>query len=157
MLKTCLFFVYLFGVYRPTGEFFTHMETLPLPSGEGLQILTYARHFWLFFSVPHLLWHGTSVYDGHFRGPGRNTHTYCWAFSSGAVNTCLFDLGLSRLGFEPPSACGANALTHYATAAVLNVYFILYLDERGWEGYITFGMLKMLAQIYFTIFDFDEF
>ena len=24
---------------------------------------------WGFFGVPHLLWHGTSVYDGHLRGP----------------------------------------------------------------------------------------
>ena len=24
---------------------------------------------WGFFSVPHLLWHGASVYDGHLRGP----------------------------------------------------------------------------------------
>ena len=27
-------------------------------------------------------------------------HTYCRAFSSGAVTTCFYDLGLSRLGFE---------------------------------------------------------
>ena len=30
----------------------------------------------------------------------RDTHTYCRAFSIGAVITCLYDLGLSRLGFE---------------------------------------------------------
>ena len=35
-------------------------------TGEGLQILTFARHSWPlssegFFSVPHLLWHGTSI------------------------------------------------------------------------------------------------
>ena len=24
---------------------------------------------WGFFCVPHLLWHGTSVYNGHLRGP----------------------------------------------------------------------------------------
>ena len=24
---------------------------------------------WRFFSVPHLLWHGPSVYNGHLRGP----------------------------------------------------------------------------------------
>ena len=29
-----------------------------------------------------------------------NTHTYGRAFSSGAVTTCVYDLGLSRLGFE---------------------------------------------------------
>ena len=30
----------------------------------------------------------------------RDTHTYCGAFSSGAVTTCFYDLGLSWLGFE---------------------------------------------------------
>ena len=34
----------------------------------GLQILTYARHSWS-FCVSHLQWHGTSVYNGHLRGP----------------------------------------------------------------------------------------
>ena len=38
---------------------------------------------WVFFSMPHLLWHGASVYNGHLREPV--THTYCRAFSSGAV------------------------------------------------------------------------
>ena len=38
-------------------------------AGEGLQILTYARHLWRFFSVLHLRWHGASVYNGHLRGP----------------------------------------------------------------------------------------
>ena len=36
------FFVCLLGVSRPTREFFTHMETTPLP----VQILTYPRHSW---------------------------------------------------------------------------------------------------------------
>ena len=30
----------------------------------------------------------------------RDTHTCCRAFGSGAVTTCFYDLGLSRLGFE---------------------------------------------------------
>ena len=33
-------------------------------AGEGLQISTYARHLW-----PHPLQHGSTVYDGHLRGP----------------------------------------------------------------------------------------
>ena len=37
--------VCLFGIYRPTREFFTHMETSPL-SVKGCKILTYARHSW---------------------------------------------------------------------------------------------------------------
>ena len=35
-------------------------------TGEGLQMLTYSRHF---FSVPHLLLHEASVSNGHLRGP----------------------------------------------------------------------------------------
>ena len=56
---------------------------------------------WGFFSVPHLLWHWASIYNGHLRGPV--THTYCRAFSSGAVTICFYDSGLSRLGFEHPT------------------------------------------------------
>ena len=33
---------------------------------------------WGFFSVPHLLWHRASVYNGHLRVSV--THTYCRAF-----------------------------------------------------------------------------
>ena len=44
-------------------------------------------------------------YDSYLRGP------CCRAFGSGAVTTCLYDLGLSRLGIEPRShACEAIAL-----------------------------------------------
>ena len=56
---------------------------------------------WGFFSVPYLLWHGASVYNGRLRVPV--TNTFCRAFSSGAVTTCLYDLGLSWLGFEHPT------------------------------------------------------
>ena len=55
-----------------------------------------------FLSAPHLLWHGASVYNGLASARTRDTHTYCRAFSSGAVATCFYDLGLSRLGFEHP-------------------------------------------------------
>ena len=64
----CLFWFCLFKVYRPTREFFTHMETI---TGDGLQILTYARHSWPLSSEDslQLLWRGASVYNGHLRGP----------------------------------------------------------------------------------------
>ena len=46
-------------------------------TGEGFQISTYmyARHSWSvstegsLISVPHLLWHRTSIYNGHLQGP----------------------------------------------------------------------------------------
>ena len=60
---------------------------------------------WGFFSVPHLLWHGASVYNGHLQGP---------------VTLSL-------------SGSGANALTHCATAAArqcleqTTLYDLMYL------------------------------
>ena len=49
-----------------------------------------------------------------------DTRTYCWAFSSGAVATWFYDLGLSRLGFEHRTCrLRGHALTHCATAATL--------------------------------------
>ena len=45
---------------------------------------------WGFFSVPHLLWHGTSIYmyNGHLRRP------VTLNFSTGAVMTCFNDFKL---------------------------------------------------------------
>ena len=55
-------------------------------AGEGLQILTYslaimAIEQWGFFSMPHLLWHGTSVYNGHLRGPVTHLLLSVWQWS----------------------------------------------------------------------------
>ena len=60
------------GVFRPNQEFFTHMETSPLPVKSckfWLCSALMAIEQWGFFSVPHLLWHGASVYNGLLRGP----------------------------------------------------------------------------------------
>ena len=48
---------------------------------------------WEFFSVLHLLLHGASVLKWSSLRT-RDTHTYCWAFSSGAATTSFYDLGL---------------------------------------------------------------
>ena len=37
------------------------------------------------------------------RGIHSDTHTFCRAFGSRAVDTCFYDLGLSRLEYEHPS------------------------------------------------------
>ena len=50
----CLF-VCSSRVYRPTREFFTHVETSP--DGEGLQILTCTRHSWSLSSEGSLACH----------------------------------------------------------------------------------------------------
>ena len=55
--------------------------------------------------MSHLLWHGSSVYNGHIRGPVSLT-----PIISCAVTTCR-DLDSNT----QPSACEANALTDCAT------------------------------------------
>ena len=85
-------------------------------TGDGLQILTYARHSWPLSSEVSLACH-TYCDTGHplimviSEDPW---HTYCRAFSSGAVLPVL----RLRDSNTKPSACGASTLTHCATAAV---------------------------------------
>ena len=57
----CLF------VFRPTRVFFSHMETSPLPVKDCKFLPMLGAVIVL--SVPQLLWHGASVYNGHLRGP----------------------------------------------------------------------------------------
>ena len=57
---------------------------------------------WGFLSVTHLLWHGASVYNGHLRGSTHDTHTYCRAFSIGAVTTCFLRLWSVVAGMRIP-------------------------------------------------------
>ena len=61
-------FVCLFGVFRPTGEFFTHLET---SSGCKFDLCSalMAIEQWGFHNVPHPLWHGSTVYNDHLRRP----------------------------------------------------------------------------------------
>ena len=64
---------------------------------------------WGFFNVPHLLWHGPTLYNGHLRGPVTLTPVAgVWQWS---CHTCFYDSGVSWPGIEPRSpACEANAL-----------------------------------------------
>ena len=73
---------------------------------------------WGFFSVPHLLWHGTSVNNGHLREPVTLTP----ASERLAVELSLpvFTTWVCR-GWDSNtqlSAYEANAFTHCATVAV---------------------------------------
>ena len=73
---------------------------------EGLQILTFDRHSWPLSSEGSLACRtncdaGIHLYWSYPRT--RDTHTFCRAFSSGAVTTCFYDLCLFRLGFEHPT------------------------------------------------------
>ena len=87
-------------------------------TGEG-----YAWHLWSLSSegslnsVPHLLLHGASAYNGHLRGPVTLTHIA----ERLAVELSL--PGLSWLGLEhQPSACGVNAPTHCCLTQCILVY-----------------------------------
>ena len=67
-------FVCLGGVYRPTREFFTHMETSPLPvKAANFDLCSWpslmAIEQWGFFNISHQLWHGPTLYTGLLRGP----------------------------------------------------------------------------------------
>ena len=60
--------------FSPTREFFTHLETLPLPA-KGCKFLTYHRHSWPLISEGSLTCHtycnlhGPSLYNGHLQRP----------------------------------------------------------------------------------------
>ena len=82
----------LLGVFRPTREFFTHIETSPLPV-KGCK-------YWTMLGM-----------KGHWavgvlkRDTGHQTTcimiiTCCRLFSSGAVTPCFNKFGLPRTGFE---------------------------------------------------------
>ena len=77
-----------------------------------------------FFSAPHLLWHGASVYNGHLQGPVTLTPVVGLAVDlSLPVFTTTVCCGWDSN--SRPSACRTNALNHCANAAVVtsrNVY-----------------------------------
>ena len=67
--------------------------------------------------MPHLLWHGASVYDGHLRGPvtlAPNAERLAVELSLPMLTTW------NCRGWDSntqPSVCGANDLTYCATTA----------------------------------------
>ena len=69
-----LFGFFLFGVFRPTRELFTHMRRHHDRVRAAFFLLILGTHGyssieqWGFFDVPHLLWRGTTVYNGHLWG-----------------------------------------------------------------------------------------
>ena len=64
--------VCLLRVFRPTQEFFTH-HCRWRAAKFNLSSALKASKQWGFYRVPHLLWHGASVYNCHLGGPV--THT----------------------------------------------------------------------------------
>ena len=104
--------------------FYSYGDVTKYSAGKGLHILTYARHSWPlssdrgFFSLPHLLWQGASVYNGHLGEPMTLTPI---AKRLGVERSLPVFTNKVFRGWDSstqPSACGTNALTHFATAAV---------------------------------------
>ena len=106
---------FLFRVLRPTREFFSRLarSTFPVKGCKYWPILALiAVEEWGFFSMPQLLWHWASVYNGYLRGPVALTPV-----SSGAVTT-FFATYVCR-GWDKnnqPSNCEPSALSDCATA-----------------------------------------
>ena len=63
-------FIGLFGFFCPTREFFTyHIETSQILKNKIKPMLgIYNQWAVSFLNVPHLLWHGPTLYNGHLRG-----------------------------------------------------------------------------------------
>ena len=98
---------------------------------------------WGFFSVPHLLWHGASVYNCHLRGSV--THTPITERLA-AVSTCFYDLGLSLLGFEHPTfrLWGKRSISIFRnkiydwTFRIQSIYYSQNKYKRGITAFILY-------------------
>ena len=81
---------------------------------------------WGFFSVPHLLWHGASVYNGHLQGP--KTLTPIAERLAVELSRPIFTTKVGR-GWDlntQPFAREVNAKAPCATGAVINMLFLEY-------------------------------
>ena len=88
-----------------------------------------AIEHWGFFSVPHLLWHGASVYNGHLRGPVILT-PIAERFKV-ELSLCFNDVRLSQSGFEHPTSCARHRLRHQrGTNNVIDVNLIFPVSFR---------------------------
>ena len=60
-------------------------------------------------------------------------HTYCRVFGTGAVSTCIYDLGLSRLEFEHPTfrmqaqRFNPRALRHHRGLRALTLFLLVHV------------------------------
>ena len=108
MAVVLFFFKYfcLFKLYLPTRELLLLRRRRHHYRWRAANFDIYSAQMvieqWRFFSVPHLLRHGTSVYNGHLQVTCY-THIYCKSVGIGADITCFNDLGQLRQGFEHPT------------------------------------------------------
>lgn len=103
----------------------------------GLQILIQASspfmaiEKWRFLSVPHLLWHGASVYN--LQGPV--TLTYCRSFDCDAVTTSFYNFWTLAVCFRAPNLPHAS-LTLLPTAPQPR-FHKMWSDDAVVEGYLS--------------------
>ena len=97
--------------------------------------------------MPHLLWHGPTVYNGHVPGAS-DTHTCCRAFHSGVVTTYYYDLGLSRPDIKPLSPVWeANTLplSQRRGRGSPSMVSTSYIDVNRWLSVVRFEHVKQRA------------
>ena len=119
---------------------------------------------WGIFNLPHVLWHGASVTDGHLRGSVTLT-AVAKRLSRGTLTTWFYNLGLSRLGFEYP-AVGAGRLRSELNVSIItsfrccvmywyNIYpmYVKFQNfnkgnkKQCWRAY----PIKILSDLVFTV------
>ena len=126
-VKGCIYFLFVLFVWL---EFFVPLEIFKLiwrrlhcrwkAANFDLCSALMAIKQWGHFSVPQLLWHETSVYNGHLRGPITLTpiaERLAVGLSLPVFTTVVFRSWNSN---TQPSACRSNALTHWATADIVS-------------------------------------
>ena len=93
-----------FGDFHPIREFFIHMETslLPVKGCKFWSMFGTLRHRVVrilgFFSVPHLLWHGASVYNNYLSGLVTLINVH-------AAERLAVELRSVRAGIRNPTCC----------------------------------------------------
>ena len=115
-----LFVCFFWGVYRPTREFFTHMEMSYYRWRVAIVYLCSALMIieqWRFFSVTTSLT-GASFYNWYLRGPVTLTPIAERLAVELSLYVCTAYVCRGWYSNTQPSACRANALTHCATTAV---------------------------------------
>ena len=130
--RVCLF-VYLFvsGFSSHSSIFYLYGNVTI--TGEGLYILTYARHLSPLSNEGFLACH-TYCDTGHIfiMVPWtRDTHTYYRPFGSATVTTCFYDFSPSRLIFDNPTfrlqGEGSNRLRHRRGLKWVVVFVLLHV------------------------------
>ena len=105
--------------FCPTREFFTQRKKSPLPRWNAanfdLWSALMAIEQWGFFSAPHLLWHGTSVNNGHLREPVTLTPASERLAVELSLPVCTTWVCRGWDSNTQLSAYEANAFTHCAT------------------------------------------